>query len=358
VSLYPPSAVSPRDPVVVCSPDEEYALGLAVAIHSVLENLDPARRLRLFLLDGGVSRPTRRLLLRSWDPTRVAITWVEPDLERIRAIAVETYPSPSVYLRLFAPELLPASVDKVIYLDSDLVVLADLSELWDREFEGNLLLAVQDTGLPFIDAERALPNYAACASFLWGSRPIGNYDAHGIDSKSKYFNSGVLVIDLEGWRREGISEHFLACLHENREYAKLPDQYVLNTVLAGRWGELDLRWNVAPAIFHYPSAAQSPFGEAEYERAIADPCIVHYVGVQKPWRRDWQPAWQEHFQRYLEGTGWPRWRRLRWTVWPWARDRALKRAGRVAKRGRRTAKSVARAGRRLRGWASARIRPG
>ena len=351
----PPAAVSARDPVVLCTPDEEYALAFAVAVHSAVRNLDPTRRLRLHVLDGGVSRATRRRLLRSWDPERVEVTWLAPDLERIRAVAVETYPWPSVYLRLLAPELLPGSLSKVIYLDSDVVVRADLGRLWECEMKGALLLAVQDTGMPFVDAERALPGYAACAPFLWKARAIENYEAHGIDPGSKYFNSGVLVMNLEGWRREGISQRLLACLRENRAYATLPDQYVLNSVLAGRWRELDLRWNVAPAIFRYPSAAQSPFAEAVFAQARADPWIVHYVGVEKPWRRDFHPPWQEDFQRTLDEMGWPRWRRLRWTWWPWLRERVGKRLRRAARRGRRAARRVARAGRRLR--SAARPRP-
>jgi hypothetical protein len=125
-------------------------------------------------------------------------------------------------------------------------------------------------------------------------------------------------------------------------------------VLAGRWRELDLRWNVAPAIFRYPSAAESPFAAAAFAQATADPWIVHYVGVEKPWRRDFHPAWQEEFQRALDELGWPRWRRLRWTWWPWLRERARRRLRRAARRVRRAARGLARAGRR----GLARLRPG
>ena len=340
---------------MACAADREYAIGLAVTIRSALENLDPARRLRLYLIDGGLSRGVRRQLLRAWDPDRVEVAWIEPDLRRIRELPIDDYVSHSTYLRLLLPEVLPASLERVIYLDSDLVVLGDLGALWERPFDQQAVLAAQDVGYPFIDAELALPNYAECAPYLWGARPIPNYVALGLDPKAKYFNGGVMLVDLAAWRREGLCPRMLECLRANREHAVAWDQYALNAVLAGRWGELDLRWNVPLSLFRYPSGRQSPFGETAWRQAIEAPFVVHFVGFAKPWywgARGVYHPWQQLFERHLEGTGWPRWRRLRWTLLPVLRQRLGKGAGRAAKRLRAGARRLRRAARRLRGRAA------
>jgi len=322
--------------------------------------------MRLFLVDGGLRPGTRRQLLRILDPDRVDVTVVRPDPARIRELVVPNQPpesihleSPAVYARLLADELLPASLERVIYLDSDMVVLGDLGELWDVEMGGHGLLAVQDQGVPYVDAGRALAHIDAVRPHLVQERGVANWEELGLDPTAKYLNSGLLVLDLDAWRREGLSSRLVECLRRNREHAWDADQYALNVVFAGRWGELDLRWNAAPALFMYPSPAESPWDDATWKRVTDAPQIVHYVGRWKPWywgRRRNRHPWRAYFDRYYDELDWPLWRRWRWTLLPVTREWFQKRGRRARKAWARSASSLRRVGRALRGRAGALAR--
>ena len=262
---------SSKDPVIACTPNGDYALGAAVTLHSAARNLDPARRLRVFLVDGGLGPWTRRQLLRSLDPARIDLTHVRPEVELLRDLPDQDYQRSVNY-----------------YLDADLAIHGDLGEIWDLDLDGNLALGVQDVGCPFIDAERALPDFETHAPHLWSVRGVENWEELGLDPAAKYFNAGLLVLDLAGWRREGMTDRMLRCLRENHAYAGLADQYALNVCLAGRFGELDLSWNVPLAIHRYPSPEASPFDAETVRGAIESPNVVHYTGFANAYQvRPW-----------------------------------------------------------------------
>ncbi len=314
--------------------------------------------MRLFLVDGGLRPGTRRQLLRILDPDRVDVTWVDPQWHKLRDLPLSEHLLPVIYLRLVLPELLPAEVGRFIYLDVDLVVNGDLGELWDQPLGDNLVLAVQDFGFPYLDAEVALENYEACKPHLWGVRGVENWRELGLDPRAKYFNAGIQVVDLAGWRREQVGERMIRCLHENREHAALADQYALNVVLAGRIGELDPRWNTTLALFMYPSPEESPWDAQTWERLTSDPQVVHFVGRWKPWywgRRRARHPWRAHFDRYYDELDWPLWRRWRWTLLPVTREWFQKRGRRVRKS---TTRVLKRARRGLRGLAGSVARGG
>jgi lipopolysaccharide biosynthesis glycosyltransferase len=343
-------------PAVVAAADDGYGLGLAVAIRSAIDHLDPARRLRLFLLDGGISPRMRRRLLRCWPAERLELTWLNPDPAPFRAVAVPgVFSQPAVYMRLLADELLPSKLDRVIYLDSDVLVLRDLGELWDLDMGGRALLAVQDQGVPFVDAQIALERFDAVRPHLWKARGVENWRELGLDPKAPYLNSGVLMMDLATWRREGIGRKLLDCIRSNPDYTQFPDQYALNAYLCGRWGELDLRWNANPGIFKFPSAEESPFDVETLRQVREDPWIVHYVGHVKPWSWDGATVWKEIWQRECDATGWPPWARARWTLWPWLHRRWLRWSRPLRRSLRHGRRALSRTTRRLRTAAHRRL---
>jgi lipopolysaccharide biosynthesis glycosyltransferase len=336
-----------RDEVVlVTSADDAYALPLAVMVRSALDRLDPARRLRLFVLDGGVTVRSRARVLRSWDARRVATTWVPLDPRSVEHLPLRDHLSGVAYQRLFLAELLPASFDRVLYVDADALVLADLARLWDEPLDDLLALAVQDVSTPWIDGERAPPHADGAPRRCLRARPIANYAALGLTAAAAYFNSGVLVLPLARWRAEGVGERLARCVRDNAEWLWSVDQYALNVVLAGRWRALDLRWNAQIFLHFYRSWRESPFDEAAFRSASEAPWIVHYVGDRKPWQLGIELPHGEPWRRALAATafggaaGLPvrlaarvRYERARWRKrtkrprrWLQGRARALRRA--------------------------------
>jgi lipopolysaccharide biosynthesis glycosyltransferase len=218
------------------------------------------------------------------------------------------------YYRILIPRLLPADVERVVYLDCDLVICADLVKLWKQRLAGHRCLAVQDCSAPYMDSAVALPNYAKCAAFVGCRQPVPNFRELGLPAEVPYFNAGVLLIDLRAWREADVSAQLLSCLEKNRQHVRWWDQYAMNVVLAGHWGRLDARWNQGSHIYKYPSWQLSPFDQLSYEQQTLEPYIVHYTTAQKPWRASCRHILRERFYDYLDRTDWAGWRPPRWAV--------------------------------------------
>ncbi|MBW4418228.1 MAG: glycosyltransferase family 8 protein [Myxacorys californica WJT36-NPBG1] len=282
---------------IVCAADDNYAMPLAALAYSVLANLNLAKRLELFVLDGGIRDSSKRKILKSIDQSRCQVHWLTPSEDLLKDMVISRHITIAAYYRLLIADLLPDHLDKVIYLDSDLVVDADIDLLWNTDFHGHCVLAVQDFALP--DAAVGLLNYKSL----------------GISSTSKYFNSGVLLIDLEKWRTESIGARTLEYLTKHKEFVRYHDQDGLNVTLAGQWGELDPRWNSQGYLHQFSSWEDSPFSETVFNNLTNQPYIVHFTAGYKPWNCRHHSE-QDWFYKYLDKTEWAGWRFPLWrAIW-------------------------------------------
>ncbi|WP_224087032.1 glycosyltransferase family 8 protein [Nostoc sp. MS1] len=279
--------------VLVCAADNNYAMPLAVTIRSAIANFRSDCPVALYILDGGISQTNKRKITRSLDSKQVEINWTRLDDTLFTNLPLYSHLTISSYYRLCIPEVVPKHFDKAIYLDSDLVVIGDLEQLWNIDIGDNYVLAVQDDHQLYMSLAHS-----------WKT-----YQELGISPDAKYFNSGVLVIDLKKWRSENIGIKVL-------EYIKrgnlLNDQDGLNLVLAGKWGELHPQWNQMPRIYDYPSWQESPFTEEVYNELLHQPYIVHYTTIPKPWyaglRHESTHPKKDLFFQYLDMTAWAGWR--------------------------------------------------
>jgi len=138
-------------------------------------------------------------------------------------------------------------------LDVDLLVLRDLGGMWEMDLGGAIVGAVTDWFLP-----------------EWKARCGG---IEGLPAVPEYFNSGVLLLDMEQWRRERVSERALVYLQQHPE-TPFCDQDALNVVCSGKWKEMGAYWN-----------HQNHFElELAKTEAAAWPGIVHFITGGKPWK--------------------------------------------------------------------------
>jgi lipopolysaccharide biosynthesis glycosyltransferase len=155
-----------------------------------------------------------------------------------------------IYSRLVLPELLPEK-DRILYFDSDLVVLTQIDAIWEWPMT-RLLGAVPIGVVAYSALERKLLN------------------ERGVPDDAPYFNSGVLLIDLARWRANSISSRLLEIARENREYFAARDQTVLNLFFSGDFDHLPARFNIiALPTNRLPEEALDG--------------IIHFVGAPKPW---------------------------------------------------------------------------
>lgn len=266
------STVSNEPMIIVLAANDDYTMMLAVTVKSLLLNYKGENELIFYIIDDHITDGHKAKFLKTVGPS-VSIHWVQVDTDfLVRHGLLHAFKGLSTtYYRLLIPYFLPAGVKKVIYLDSDLVINTDISRLWEIDLEGKVVLAVQDTRFPLIEMA------------------IGNYQNVQLPGHAKYFNAGVLLIDVEKWRQQDISQKALYCTRKNLEFVLFDDQYSLNIVLYGQWKRINPNWNLFPEFFP------------------ALPYIMHYVSV-KPTSPKYINSNKHFFFRYLDKTDWTGWR--------------------------------------------------
>lgn len=264
--------------VLVCAADENYAMPLAVTVYSASLNLKSKQRIELFVIDGGIKKSTKSRIKKSLASESLTISWIQPTEKILDKLPLTDTLTTATYYRLLVAQLIPAHFHKAIYLDTDVVVKGDLSQLWNIDIGENYVLAVQDI------SQRSF----------------------------KYFNSGVLVINLEKWRTENIGSRVIEYIEQNRDSIRWLDQDGLNGVLVEKWGELDPRWNQMHAIHEYSSWRESPYAEDVYNDVLHNPYIVHFTTPPKPWQKGCKHPGKDLFFQYLDMTDWSGWRNTIW----------------------------------------------
>jgi lipopolysaccharide biosynthesis glycosyltransferase len=288
---------------IVASADDNFAIGLAGTIKSVLSTLAPQCHVVLYVLDGGIADPNKTALLQHWNDPRLKVDWVRVDRRAVSNCKVSHHVSDATYYRLLAPTLLPSSLSRFIFLDADLLIRRNLDEMWQESMDGLPCLAVQDVGAPFFDSTVVLAEDPALRRILVHPQPIPNYVELGLSPDNPYFNAGVMVVDLEQWRREDMGQKTLQVLADNAEHVLFWDQYALNVVLSGRWRALNPLWNQNAYIFQVPQWLSSPFCTEECPDYAFDPWIVHFNSL-KPWQAECTHPFADEFLRHLQGSKW------------------------------------------------------
>ena len=268
---------------VACAADAGYVKPLAAMLHSLLANAGPRNAVYVHVLDGGIHDADKTLIAELCRAGGGTVHWVPVQDSRFPGAPLWGRMSVSTYYKLLLGERLPSDLTKVIWLDCDLVVVGDIGRLWEEGLGGHHALAARDAVVPVISSR----------SGVAGWRELG------IDAESAYFNAGVMVIDLTLWRSDRVGERALEYVRRHRDRVYFWDQEGLNAVLAGRWRELDARWNHNVSV---PDAARRHAGGA------SDAWIVQFAGNLKPWRYVVRNTPHELYYRHLDMTPWKGWR--------------------------------------------------
>lgn len=266
---------------IACAADVAFVPHCAAMLHSLLSSHDVGTVAVHFLHDETLPETElsqlRELVLTcggDWQPHLIGPVQRArcPDNRRFGQVA---------WYRVLLPELLP-ELSRVLYLDADTIVRHPLYPLWQTDLEERPLAAVANPLYPFMDHR-----------FLTGL---------GLASTGEYFNSGVLLLDLETWRRERLSDRVLtrAAAQGRQEW---PDQNALNVVLRDRWLPLAPIWNAQNTVFDLRDA-QLPFPRAAIRRARRDPAVLHFIGPYKPWHHRCKHRLRHLYWRHLAATPW------------------------------------------------------
>ncbi len=256
---------------VLFSSDNAYAQHLGAAMCSLLEHNAEFKTINIYIIENNIAQDAREKLIaitRAY--ANANIFWIPFEAwEKQLKLNMISHISISSYARLFVASMLPLCVDRVLYLDCDMIVTGSLLDFWNTDLAGNVLGAVQDqVGGP-------------------------NKTGVGMAEDEPYFNAGMLLIDLEKWRQLQIGEKCLRFIEEHGGRVPHHDQGTLNGVLKGQWLRLPLAYNLMTIHYIFTQKQikkyfQDPaqfYEDAEIAFAKAHPMILHYTPsfTSRPW---------------------------------------------------------------------------
>lgn len=269
-----PAFSAPAVPVVFAASDGFVPI-FAACFQSLIDRVSEGRNYDVVLLQTNVSEENKKTLsglaagkenvsLRFFD---VSDLIREYDLKANAHISVETY------FRFLIQQILP-DYDKVLYLDCDLIVNADVAELYETDVDGYLLAAAID------------PEIAGHVN--GAGKEIRNYVIRRLKLRDPfaYFQAGVLLFNEAEMRKAFTLDQWLT-------FASVPykfsDQDVLNIHCQGRVRYLDMAWNLIHDCDHsrvstYINRAPEDV-QLAYHAARREPKIIHYAGHRKPWQK-------------------------------------------------------------------------
>lgn len=278
---------------VVFAADDAYTPMVSTTIRSMLDNASPERFYDIVVLTSNISGEhqdqMRRCLVGRLDNVWLRFHDVSGIIGEYDLKTSNEHISVETYYRFLVQRVMPY-YDKVLYLDSDLVIEGDVAELFDTELGDNLLAAVHDV------------DYAGNLNMPDHTRI--NYTNRVLRMKNPYdyFQAGVLLLNTRAMREAYTTKQWL-------EYASVPefiydDQDVLNAHCEGRVRFLDPSWNVmhdcgcrVGNVFSWAPAQMFN----DYQAARSHPNIRHYAGFEKPWNTI-GCDWAEHYWRYARET--------------------------------------------------------
>lgn len=247
--------------------DDSYAPYLAVSVRSMLDNADKNYFYRIHILTSTMNEENRRRIAAlAGENSEISFDNPEKKLEHLMgSLSLRDYYSVATYYRLFIADMFP-QYDKVMYIDSDTVIPGDISKMYLTDIGNNLVGAIPESVMLLA--------------------PFGEYSEKVVGvPHDKYFNAGILLMNLEEFRASHIESRFVALL-SRKKFPVAQDQDYLNVLCQNRIYYFGHEWNLAPVE-----------GLTDKE-----PCIVHYKMASRPWNYD-GVLFGDYFWQYAEASG-------------------------------------------------------
>ena len=252
--------------------DDGYAPYLHVALISLIKNASKDRKYKIIVVYQELNEENRNnlaKLVEDYPNFEMEFKFMKQSLDmitdRIENRLRSDYFTMTIYFRIFIPDMYP-EYDKAIYIDSDIIVPGDISELYDTDMHDNLIGVVTDGSVNDVPE-------------------LQRYMTESLGLKlGDYFNSGMLLMNMKELRNVHLAEHFLYLLNKYHFDCVAPDQDYLNSMCYGKIEYLDSCWDAMPN---------------RNKPEIENPKIIHYNLFDKPWCYD-DIQYQDYFWEYAK----------------------------------------------------------
>ncbi|WP_300935797.1 glycosyltransferase family 8 protein [uncultured Muribaculum sp.] len=268
---------------IVCNIDESYVPYCGIMLTSLLENNRDVKT-EIHIVAANLSRTAteslRNIVENIFNQT-IHFYFVGDEMVKNLPHFENDYISLSTYFRCFLTEILPQNINKVIYLDCDIIILDSLKPLWETDISGYAVAAVEDMNSSFIDKHSRL----------------------GLNETYLYFNAGVLLINLDYWKENQVFPRLINWLEHNRNRIVAHDQDLLNAVLHDETMYLPHRWNMQEGMLRRRRHTL-PSSEEAIDREMRHPVIIHFAGKHKPWQEKCLNPFKKQWEHYTDLTQW------------------------------------------------------
>lgn len=258
--------------IALCT-DENFSIPALVCITSIFEN-NKDTRCHIYVLTDGLSDGARRKFSQLATIYNQQIDIFTIDKHRFEGLIVNERFPVSMYYRFLLPEMLPKE-KMVLYLDCDIIVRGSLKDIYNENLQEKALAAVEAQSSDDI------------------------YWYNTLQITAPYFNSGVLLINLDYWREHNVSHSLIKWIADNPDKCVCPDQNALNVVLQGKVNYLSYRYNFQEKWLTALENSKIHFSKwkkinEEAERIV----VMHYCEAEKPWFIESKHPYRKEFDYY------------------------------------------------------------
>lgn len=262
---------------IACGIDDNYVQHASVMLMS-LSKTNKDYNFDIYIMSLNVCSESKRIIYNLFSNSNMAIHFIDVEESKIVDFPIKKtdYLSIACYLRLFLPIMLPKHVDKVLYLDSDIIVNTCITELLDMDISDYYAAACLD-----IDQ-----NHCQRLSY---SKKLG------------YYNSGVFYFNIAQLRLFDFFSKVQDYLKTVKVPLKYHDQDIMNYVLRGRIKTLEHKWNMLEC-FYLEEEKRTLFSDVV--EGMSDTKIIHFSSAFKPWNFGCRHPKKNEYYRYLKMIPW------------------------------------------------------
>ncbi len=265
---------------IVTACDDNYVQHLCVMLCSLLENTAERENININIIDGEINQSNKNKLIDCIIKRyKKKINFLSINKNVYEKFPISHHFTHTIYYRISIPSLFDLSIEKVLYLDADMVIKDDIKKLWDIDISNFYVAAVE-----------AL----SCTE---------RYTDLNMPEGSLYFCSGLLLINLTKWRKSNITKKIIDFIENNQDKIQMWDQDSLNSILCGNWLPLSLIWNQQTYFFDDDFYKKFRHRQ-DFMEARDRPSIIHYTSSHKPWHYISIHPYKEEYFRYLALTPW------------------------------------------------------
>lgn len=274
---------------IVCSTDNCYVMQTGIMLTSLFENNREAD-IRVHVLHNGIDSNSITLIERIASDYGQKITFCHVDETLCSAFPIgrdgqntHVGTSYATYYRLFLSELLPNDINRVLYLDGDIIVMDSLNELWATDMHDKAIAAVPDSY----------------------NNKIEHYNRLRYPQQLGYFNAGMLLINLDYWRTNNVVSAFCQYASARPDSLYCHDQDILNYIFRDSKIVLPLRYNMLNEYwFDIRHSVVSWEFDSQMQYGQQHPAIIHFTGLPKPWFSNCRHPMKPEFEHYRAMTPW------------------------------------------------------